>query len=115
MIEELTLLSEKLVVMSERAVDFLVARAMPPRKIGFIHHGVPDLPADRDTEKARLGLSERSLILTFGLLSPNKGIGTALRAMPAVTREVPEATYSVLGATHPHRSRPTGRKLIASN
>ena len=101
-IEELTFLSEKVVIMSERAVCFLVAQGVPRQKIGFIHHGIPDLRADRDTEKARLGLSERSLILTFGLLSPHKGIETALRAMPAVTRDVPDATYLVLGATHPH-------------
>ena len=100
--EELTFLSEKVVIMSERAMGFLVAQGVPRQKIGFIHHGIPDLRADRDTEKARLGLSDRSLILTFGLLSPNKGIETALRAMPAVTRDVPDATYLVLGATHPH-------------
>jgi len=56
----------------------------------------------RDAEKARLGLSGRSLILTFGLLSPNKGIETAIRALPAVVRNVPDAIYLVLGATHPH-------------
>ena len=102
MIEELAVLSEKIVVMSERAVRFLVAQGVPRRKIGFIHHGIPDVRADRDTGKARLGLSGRSLILTFGLLSPNKGIETALRALPAVMRDFPEVTYLVLGATHPN-------------
>ena len=101
-IEELAFLSEKVLVMSERAVRFLVAQGVPRRKVGFVHHGIPDLRADRDAGKARLGLSGRSLILTFGLLSPNKGIETALRALPAVTRDVPDVTYLVLGATHPH-------------
>ena len=101
-IEELTTLSAKVVVMSERAVRFLVAQGVPRQKIAFIHHGIPDLHADRETEKARLGLSERSLIFTFGLLSPNKGIETAIRVLPAVVRDIPNVTYLVLGATHPH-------------
>ena len=101
-IEELTLLSAKLIVMSERAVRFLVAQGVPREKIGFIHHGVPDVVADRETEKMRLGLAGRSVILTFGLLSPNKGIETAIRALPAVAADVPNVTYLVLGATHPN-------------
>jgi glycosyltransferase involved in cell wall biosynthesis len=101
-IEELIFLSEKVVVMSDRAVTFLVAQGVPRRKIDLIHHGIPNLGSDRETEKARMGLSERSLILTFGLLSPNKGIETALQALPAVIRDVPQVTYLVLGATHPH-------------
>ncbi|MEC5324857.1 glycosyltransferase family 4 protein [Aurantimonas sp. A3-2-R12] len=101
-IEELALLSAKLVVMSERAVHFLVAQGVPRQKIGLIHHGIPDVGTDRETAKASLGLSGRSVIFTFGLLSPNKGIETALRALPAVVRDIPDVTYLVLGATHPH-------------
>jgi hypothetical protein len=101
-IEELVALSAKIVVMSERAVRFLVAQGVPREKIAFIHHGIPDVSANRDTAKARLGLSGRSLILTFGLLSPNKGIETAIRALPDVVRDFPELTYLVLGATHPN-------------
>lgn len=101
-IEELAALSAKIVVMSERAVRFLVAQGVPCEKIVFIHHGIPDVSADRDTAKARFGLSGRSLILTFGLLSPNKGIETVIRALPGVVRDFPELTYLVLGATHPN-------------
>lgn len=101
-IEELAALSAKIVVMSARAVRFLVAQGVPREKIVFIHHGIPDVSADRDTEKARLGLSGRSLILTFGLLSPNKGIETAICALPSVVRDFPKLTYLVLGATHPN-------------
>ena len=101
-IEELVALSSTVVVMSERAVRFLVAQGVPQEKITFIPHGIPDIGFDRDTEKARLGLAGRAMILTFGLLSPNKGIETAIRALPAVVRDVPDLTYLVLGATHPN-------------
>jgi len=101
-IEELVALSAKVVVMSERAVRFLVAQGVPPEKVAFIHHGVHVTDADRDAEKARLGLAGRTLILTFGLLSPNKGLETAIRALPAVVRDFPDVTYLILGATHPN-------------
>ncbi len=101
-IEEIAALSTRLVVMSERAVRFLVAQGVPRQKVVFIHHGIPDVHADHDTEKARMGLSGRELILTFGLLSPNKGIETAIRALPALVREKPDVLYLVLGTTHPH-------------
>ncbi len=101
-IEELVALSSAVVVMSHRAVCFLMAQGVPREKISFIPHGIPDIDADRDTEKARLGLLGRSVVLTFGLLSPNKGIETAIRALPDVVRDVPDLTYLVLGATHPN-------------
>jgi len=101
-VEELALLSAKIVVMSERAVRFLVAQGVPREKVVFIHHGVHVTDAGRDAEKARLGLPGRTLILTFGLLSPNKGIETAIRALPGLVQEFPEITYFVLGATHPN-------------
>ncbi len=101
-VEELTALSARLVVMSARAVDFLCAQGVPGEKIALIPHGIPDVTADRETEKARLGLSGRTVVLTFGLLSPNKGIETAIRALPEVVAVHPELTYLVLGATHPN-------------
>jgi len=101
-VEELALLSARIVVMSERAVRFLVEQGVPREKVVFIHHGVHVADADRDAEKARLGLAGRTLILTFGLLSPNKGIETAVRALPGLVREYPDVTYLVLGATHPN-------------
>jgi len=101
-IEELVVLSSALVVMSKRAVRFLVAQGVPAGKITFIPHGIPNVGADRESEKAHLGLTGRSVILTFGLLSPNKGIETAIRALPDVVRDVPSLIYLVLGATHPN-------------
>ncbi len=101
-VEELVFLSARIVVMSERAVRFLVAQGVPGEKIAFIHHGIPDVIADCETEKTRLGMSGRSLVLTFGLLSPNKGIETVIQALPSVVRDFPDLTYLVLGATHPN-------------
>ncbi len=101
-VEELTALSTRVVVMSERAVRYLVAQGVPHEKIAFIHHGVHVMDASRDAEKARLGLSGRTLILTFGLLSPSKGIETAIRSLSDVVRDFPDVTYLVLGATHPN-------------
>ncbi|CAM3579292.1 Glycosyltransferase subfamily 4-like N-terminal domain-containing protein [Deinococcus saxicola] len=101
-IEELTALSARLVVMSARAVGFLVAQGVPREKIAFIHHGIPDISADRETAKARLGLTGRTVVLTFGLLSSNKGLDTAIRALPEVVATHPQVTYLILGATHPH-------------
>jgi len=101
-VEELALLSAKIVVMSERAVRFLVAQGVPREKVAFVHHGVHVANADREAEKARLGLAGRTLVLTFGLLSPNKGIETAIRALPGVVQDFPDVTYLVLGATHPN-------------
>ena len=101
-IEELSALSARLVVMSERAVRLLVAQGIPRDKIAFIHHGVHVSATDRAVAKADLGLTGRTLVMTFGLLSPNKGIETAIRALPAVVAAVPDLTYLVLGETHPH-------------
>lgn len=59
-------------------------------------------PVHTTPHKARLGLSGSRVILTFGLLSPNKGIEHVIRAMPAIVSRHPEARYLVVGATHPH-------------
>lgn len=101
-IEELAVLSERLVVMSGRAREFLTAQGIPAGKVEFIHHGMPLLNFQRDEEKAKLGLTGQEVILTFGLLSPNKGLETTIRALPAVVEGHPNLTYLILGATHPH-------------
>jgi glycosyltransferase involved in cell wall biosynthesis len=100
--DELTRLSERLVVMSERGAELLsqVYQA-PSHKVDLIPHGIPLLPRPLLSKK-RLGLEDRRVILTFGLLSPDKGIEHVIDALPAVLERYPEATYIVLGATHPH-------------
>ncbi len=94
--------SSRLVVMSAHGVALLrEVYGVPGDKIDLIPHGVPTLPPAADS-KARLGLSGRPVILTFGLLGPNKGIEYVLDAMPTVLEHHPEAVYLVLGTTHPH-------------
>ncbi len=97
-------LSDKLVVMSHKAVDFLKEiYAVPEDKIAFIHHGIPDTPfIDPSFNKDKFGVEGKKVLLTFGLLSPNKGIENMLRALPAVIKKYPEVVYIILGATHPN-------------
>jgi len=97
-------LSDKLVVMSHKASDFLKdIYAVPEDKIVFIHHGIPDTPfIDPSFNKDKFGVEGKKVLLTFGLLSPNKGIENVLLALPAVIKEHPDVAYIILGATHPH-------------
>ena len=97
-------LSDKLVVMSRKAFDFLKdIYAVPEDKIAFIHHGIPDMPfIDSSFNKDKFGVEGKKVLLTFGLLSPNKGIENVLQALPAVIKKHPDVVYIILGATHPH-------------
>ena len=103
-------LSTKLVVMAERGRDLLATTyQVPADKIALIPHGIPDMPfQEPDLAKAKLGFADRSVILTFGLLSPNKGIEVVIDAMPNILRSCPDAVYVVLGATHPNLVRQEG-------
>jgi len=103
-------LSGRIVVMAEKAKDLLltVYRA-PADKIEVIAHGIPDFPfVEPDQAKAKLGFSGKTVILTFGLLSPNKGIEIILDAMPLILQSRADAVYVVLGATHPNLVREQG-------
>lgn len=112
-------LSSKVVVMAEKAKELLVSLYdVHARKIEVIPHGIPDVPYIPPQEaKSRLGFDGRPVILTFGLLSPNKGIEVMIDAMPAVLRDAPGTVYVVLGATHPNLVRSQGeayRESLAS-
>ena len=102
--------SRRLVVMSERGRRMLgEVYDVPDSKIDVIAHGIPDLPfADTGAAKAALGYAGRSVILTFGLLAPSKGIEIMIEAMPRVLAGTPSAVYVVLGATHPNLLRTEG-------
>ena len=102
--DRLVQLSAKLVVMAERGRDLLSSvYHVPADKIALIPHGIPDMPFQApDIAKANLGYVGRSVILTFGLLSPNKGVEIVIDAMPGILRSCPNAVYVVLGATHPN-------------
>ena len=108
--DRLVQLSSKLVVMAERGRELLATTyQVPAHKIALIPHGIPDTPfAEPDVAKAKLGYADRSVILTFGLLSPNKGIEVVIDAMPGILRRCPNAVYVVLGATHPNLVRHEG-------
>src|SRR5512135_2008554 len=95
--EELTGLSDRLIVMSEHSSRFLQdIYHVPPGKIDLIPHGVPDLPfVDPNFYKACVGAEGKDVILTFGLLSPNKGIENVIRAMPSILRRHKNAMYIV--------------------
>ncbi len=100
--DEVTRLSDRLVVMSEQGSHLLQkVHGVPASKIDVIPHGILNIPFSWDG-KDRVGLAEKKVILTFGLLSPDKGIEYVIDAMPAVLATHPDAVYVVLGATHPH-------------
>lgn len=109
-LEEIASLSDRLVVMSERAVEFLhEIYSVPPDKVDLIHHGIPDVPfVDPNFYKDQFGVEGKTVLLTFGLLSPNKGIETVINALPAILERHPNVVYIVLGATHPHVLRRDG-------
>lgn len=100
---EIGQLSARMVVMSARGATLLrEVYGVPAGKIAVIHHGIPDVPADDPgPQRAALGLGGRRVLLTFGLLSPGKGLDAALRALPPVVARHPDLLYVVLGATHP--------------
>ncbi|MGB8400309.1 glycosyltransferase family 4 protein [Bradyrhizobium sp.] len=102
--------SSKVVVMADKARELLrsVYRA-PDDKVEVIAHGIPDFPfVEPDAAKAKFGFSGRSVILTFGLLSPSKGIEVMIDAMPSILKRRADAVYVVLGATHPNLVRDQG-------
>ncbi len=102
--------SSKLVVMSEKGHQLLrTVHDVPASKIEIIPHGIPEYPfIEPQHAKLKFGYSGRTVILTFGLLSPSKGIETVIDAMPAIIKCCPNAVYVVLGATHPHLVRDQG-------
>jgi glycosyltransferase involved in cell wall biosynthesis len=103
-IEALASIASRLIVMAEKGREILIrVHGVAPEKIVVIPHGVPDRQlADPEQVKPRFGFAGRRVLMTFGLLSPNKGIETMIRAMPRIVAADPLALYVVLGATHPH-------------
>lgn len=99
--DELTEMSSRLVVMTAEGATLLhEIHRVPHAKIDVIPHGIPTLP-DGD-HKEQLGVTGKSVLLTFGLLSPAKGIEHVIDALPEILACHPETVYIVLGATHPH-------------
>jgi glycosyltransferase involved in cell wall biosynthesis len=101
---EVAALSDRLVVMSERGTEFLhEVYDVPLDKIDLIPHGIPDLPfVDPSFNKDLFGVEGKIVLLSFGLLSSNKGIETVISALPEIVALYPNVVYIVVGATHPH-------------
>ena len=114
--EEIAELSDRLVVMSQLSSQFLQeVFKVPGSKIDMVPHGVPDLPfLDPNFYKDRFGVEGKAVLLTFGLLSPNKGIENVIRALPQILARHKNVMYIVAGATHPHVLRREGDKYRAS-
>lgn len=108
--------SATLVVMAERARAILNdGYGIPEERIRLIHHGVPDVPfGNTETFKERFGTVGKPAILTFGLLSPNKGVEIMLDALAQIVPDHPEVLFTVLGATHPHVKRDSGESYRLS-
>ncbi len=115
-LEEIAQLSDRLIVMSELAFQLLRdVYSVPGSKIDVIPHGVPDLPfMDPNYFKDAFGTEGKSVLLTFGLLSPNKGIENVIQALPAILSRHPNLVYIVSGVTHPHLRRREGERYRES-
>ena len=103
-LEEIVSLSDRVVVMSERGAEFLQSvYHISPEKIDLIPHGIPDIPfVDPSFHKDLFGAEGKTVLLSFGLLSANKGIENVISALPAILEKYPNVVYIVVGATHPH-------------
>lgn len=104
--------SDEIVVMNTRGISMLSdIYGISPEKIKLIPHGIPDLPfVDSSYYKHKFGIEGRKTILTFGLLSRNKGIEQMLKALPAIVEKEPNVLYIILGATHPDVLRHDGEE-----
>lgn len=103
-LREVARLSDRLVVMSEHSrLDLQTIYGVPEHKIDFIPHGIHDVPfVDPGFHKDKIGAEGRFVLMTFGLLSRNKGLEYVIEALPEVIKHYPDLTYLILGATHPH-------------
>ena len=108
--QELIRLSSRLVVMTRHTRHLLIERyAAPPEKIDLIAHGIPDTSwIDPDLCKEPFGVEGKHVLLTFGLLSPGKGIEYVLHPLPQIVEKFPDVVYIILGATHPTLVREHG-------
>ncbi|OGC11556.1 hypothetical protein A3K48_03500 [candidate division WOR-1 bacterium RIFOXYA12_FULL_52_29] len=115
-IQEMSQRASQLIVMSDLAVTLLQeAYDVPAGKICKIYHGTPDFTSlDNGHYKKRFQVEGKQTLLTFGLLSPNKGIETVIKSLPKLVSEFPKLIYVVLGKTHPNVLKEFGEKYRAS-
>jgi len=110
--EEIATLSDRLIVMSRQSAEILEeVFHVPISKIDLIPHGIPDLPfTDPNFYKDGFGTEGKHVLLTFGLLSPNKGIENVIQALPSILSRHSNVVYMISGVTHPHVLRQEGEK-----
>ncbi|MGB8591989.1 MAG: glycosyltransferase family 4 protein, partial [Candidatus Acidiferrales bacterium] len=110
--EEIAALSDRLIVMSRQSSEILQeVFHVPISKIDLIPHGIPDLPfTDPNFYKDGFGTEGKDVLLTFGLLSPNKGIENVIQALPSILARHSNVVYMISGVTHPHVLRNEGEK-----
>ena len=103
-IEHLLTRSSRVMVMSQHGRELLIERyAAPPELVAVVPHGAPDRPFGRESEfKAKLGLTGKNVLMTFGLLGPGKGLEQVIAALPTIVARYPETVYRIVGATHPN-------------
>jgi glycosyltransferase involved in cell wall biosynthesis len=110
-IHEICKTANKIILMSKKAIEFLTnTYNIPKEKIVFIEHGVPDIQFNQEQSKKEFKLENKKVLLTFGLLSRNKGIETVIKALPKIVEKFPEAFYIILGKTHPNVLRYSGEE-----
>lgn len=110
-LQEICKMAHKIVVMSHKAIEFLVSiYNVPEEKIVFIEHGVPDIQFSPQKAKEEFKLENKKVLLTFGFIGRNKGIETVIRALPSVVEKHPDLIYIVLGKTHPNVLRHSGEE-----
>ncbi|MDA3883524.1 MAG: glycosyltransferase family 4 protein [Bacteroidales bacterium] len=110
-LQEICKMAHKIIVMSQKAIEFLIEiYNVDKDKIVFIAHGVPDIQFCQEQTKKDFNLEKKKLLLTFGILSRNKGIETVLYALPKLLEKHPDILYVVLGKTHPNVIRHSGEE-----
>lgn len=110
-LQEIGKMADMIVVMSQKAIRFLTdVFQIPVEKIKLLEHGVPDLQFSSELIKKEFNLENKKVLLTFGLISRNKGIETVIRALPQVVAKHPNTIYLILGKTHPSVIRHSGEE-----
>ncbi|HKL07811.1 MAG TPA: glycosyltransferase, partial [Bacteroidales bacterium] len=110
-LQEICKMANKIVVMSHKAIEFLVnIYDVPAEKIALIEHGVPDIYFNPEKSKKELKIENKKVMLTFGFVGRNKGIETVIKTLPKVVEKHPDVIYIVLGKTHPNVLRQSGEE-----
>ncbi|MFH1183365.1 MAG: glycosyltransferase family 4 protein [Candidatus Moraniibacteriota bacterium] len=112
LVKQIAKYSQKIVVMSNNSKKVLASDyQLPKSKVVFIPHGIHLYPYEKNfPSKKELGLADRTLLLTFGFLSPNKGIEYVIEALPEVVKKCPKILYLIVGQTHPVIKKNEGEK-----